>query len=516
MTDHSTVTQWLQQGIAAAKAGDTATARALLRRVTTEAPDNLAGWLWSSSVAETLLDRETCLLAALKLEPNHAQARAGLVAVQEHIIADLLQRSATALTVGRREAAHNLLTELVGRDSRNLTGWLRLSQIVESPEDKILCYENVLTLDPQNAEAQTGLAALQMPPELSAEDFDDVFNPWRAPAADAVPTAAEVSPVIALLGAEYVERYLPPLPETPPEPESPATARWHTFDNHRLCPYCATPTQAHDSHCAACGNPLWMLVRRVANPSSAYWILVACVLAVPFWTMIAIVGAFMVLARSFDIADSTKLLPLYLGLAHDLAPAVAAQILSYLPRLTFFIAAGVVIFSFSALALLLLRHRFALAFLWGYLAVVIAFSSGELVFYHSVLSIIAASAGIAVPLGLGIWSLQVQNDLAYDNVRLLLQLDKGLKTATDFLLRGRAYAKDKMWALSAIHLRRAAAMMPAEPTVFITLAVVCIHLNEYVMAESALATARSIDATLPAIEELSNLLAERRMAAKAA
>ncbi len=68
----------LQQGIAAAKAGDSFRARQALQRVTELAPDNELGWLWRASVASSPQETLTCLERVLEINPANAQALKGL------------------------------------------------------------------------------------------------------------------------------------------------------------------------------------------------------------------------------------------------------------------------------------------------------------------------------------------------------------------------------------------------------------------------------------------------------
>jgi twitching motility two-component system response regulator PilG len=68
------VTGLIQQGIAAAKQDDKATALYLLLQAVDEEPNNETAWLWLASVAETLEDKLYYLHKVLEINPNNNHA----------------------------------------------------------------------------------------------------------------------------------------------------------------------------------------------------------------------------------------------------------------------------------------------------------------------------------------------------------------------------------------------------------------------------------------------------------
>jgi len=73
------VTQWLREGIAAAKTGDAERARDLLLKVVDADEYNEQAWLWLSSVVDTDEDRGVCLENVLAINPHNNLAKAGLI-----------------------------------------------------------------------------------------------------------------------------------------------------------------------------------------------------------------------------------------------------------------------------------------------------------------------------------------------------------------------------------------------------------------------------------------------------
>src|SRR5512139_4243660 len=78
-----------------------------------------------------------------------------------------------AARAGERAEAHELLLRVVNADENNVRAWLWLSSVVTTLEDREVCLENVLTLDPANEAARRGLeevrAQIEATPEIEPE-----------------------------------------------------------------------------------------------------------------------------------------------------------------------------------------------------------------------------------------------------------------------------------------------------------------------------------------------------------
>ncbi len=70
---------------------------------------------------------------------------------------DLLKQGIAAARNGRKAEARDKLMLVVELDEQNEQAWLWLSGVVESDNDRRVCLENVLTLNPTSAVAQKGL-----------------------------------------------------------------------------------------------------------------------------------------------------------------------------------------------------------------------------------------------------------------------------------------------------------------------------------------------------------------------
>ncbi len=83
------INKWLEQGIAAAKAGQKQQARTLLQQVVENDPNNETAWLWLGTAMETDAERIKCLKQVLAINPNNQSARKRLVLLEKraHILA---------------------------------------------------------------------------------------------------------------------------------------------------------------------------------------------------------------------------------------------------------------------------------------------------------------------------------------------------------------------------------------------------------------------------------------------
>lgn len=73
----------------------------------------------------------------------------------------MLDDAIQTIRMGNRDEGRRLLEEILETDENNEEVWLWLSSVVDSDEDREVCLENVLALNPNNVVAQKGLEALR-------------------------------------------------------------------------------------------------------------------------------------------------------------------------------------------------------------------------------------------------------------------------------------------------------------------------------------------------------------------
>jgi twitching motility two-component system response regulator PilG len=148
-------TDLLREGIAAAKAGDKAQTRRLLREATLLDPKNETAWLWLAGVSEAPKEALECLQRVLEINPGNDRAREGIKAAR-------LQAAVMEAKAGNKAVARRHLLEVTEQDPRNETAWLWLAGVADSPQGMISCLQKVLAINPKSEQAQRGMRAAQL------------------------------------------------------------------------------------------------------------------------------------------------------------------------------------------------------------------------------------------------------------------------------------------------------------------------------------------------------------------
>jgi len=79
---------------------------------------------------------------------------------QQSNFADLLQAGRVAYTAGKRKMAHDLWREAANIDPYNEQVWLALLDVIESDNDKRVCLQNILSINPMNVQARRQLVKI--------------------------------------------------------------------------------------------------------------------------------------------------------------------------------------------------------------------------------------------------------------------------------------------------------------------------------------------------------------------
>jgi twitching motility two-component system response regulator PilG len=145
----------LRDGIGAAKAGNKALARQLLRELTTHDPNHETAWLWLGGVAEVPQEALRCLEQVLHINPNNAQAKQGLRSMR-------LRAGIADAKAGNRVGARRHLLAVTQEDSANELAWIWLAGVAETPQNAVYCLQRVLELNPNNTQAAEGLKSTRL------------------------------------------------------------------------------------------------------------------------------------------------------------------------------------------------------------------------------------------------------------------------------------------------------------------------------------------------------------------
>jgi hypothetical protein len=97
----------------------------------------------------------------------------------------MLNKAIMAAKAGRKAEARQLLEAVLDTDERNERAWLWLSGVVDDDERSI-CLENVLSINPDNQAARRGLAMLR----AASAPIRPLPAPGPGPAASAAPPSS--------------------------------------------------------------------------------------------------------------------------------------------------------------------------------------------------------------------------------------------------------------------------------------------------------------------------------------
>ncbi len=115
------------------------------------------------------------------------------------VVAELLTAAANAARSGDRDRAQKLLRRAADTDPYDETIWWELLAVVATHEDRLVCLENILAINPSNAEARRLLRL--------ANIGYDVGDLTPAPPAEALSAApADVRPLSTLLPRPLARR----------------------------------------------------------------------------------------------------------------------------------------------------------------------------------------------------------------------------------------------------------------------------------------------------------------------
>lgn len=388
----------------------------------------------------------------------------------------LLQAGIAAAKTGQRERARGMLLRVIEHDEENVTAWLWLSGLVDDLEERRICLENVLTLEPDNALARKGLARLQQMREVA-------------------PPPEEVEP-------------------PPPGPPQPAAARpYDAFDDEYLCPYCTAETEPKDRRCKECGNKVWVSFRKREKRSTAMWITLALQ---AYNTLQAM--ALPVLMGILLFGSSSPMMTEILGLYTNQLGIQAADVQFWI-RVGFFLSLLPFLFSLGVLIGLYLRWKpvfylllvnAVLGLLFVVISVVASVLSTDLA--GGVFGGVYVGAAVAVLVAFGrlYLAFQLEEDFPLERRRILFRLDSDVTSAPMILARGHEYTKRKMWGMAALHMRRAVGMTPQRMDGRLALALTYMKLGRYDEATETLERARRIDPDDPQIDELEAFLEQKR------
>lgn len=379
-----------------------------------------------------------------------------------------LQDGIAAAQAGRADRARALLLRVIEVDEHNVQAWYWLSRVVESPQEREICLENVLTLDPSHTAVQAELAELRRQ-RVEAE-------------------AAE------LLSEQVLKAAIP----LTAEEQLIADAAVEPLH----CPYCGALTGAGDRQCPVCARDLYVKEPKSKDHSMYSWGLVVGWFALANYTWLGVVVYYLFsgVASAADAsprAGSTfKTLGELLGLEGSGTGVVD------LPLAPVLLAEGM-IFVVSLLVAWGLYRRIRF-FYW--LTVALLLFSPLTIVYQVVTAESVSLLGVVIQGGIFLWAIGFAF-MAYDEFtwvehRLDATVDRDVESHSALYARGRDHAGQEMWAKAASHWSKAVALSPGHPEYRTALASAYINLGQPERALEHLHKVRQIEPHNPRVREL--------------
>lgn len=358
-----------------------------------------------------------------------------------------LEAGIAAAKTGDRKQAYSLLRQVVDADEGNEKAWLWLSEVAETAENRRICLENVLTLNPHNQVAKRGLAKL----DGEAQQIELADSPKTT-------VRKEYQPISAAAAMLYPDQQVKEWEWRDPTPNHQRNQVGYQTDTQyqdiwtqdvEMCAYCAHEVQPEDKKCSKCQRPLFIWQYRYPTPSSHMHVL---------WVLLLGVGQLYLLQGIINIISTGNLI---------------TAVPSLLLTATFLLLAGGVYFrqswahttSIALLATLFLITVVTFLFRDELVqlnmdsldpaigALVGSLANGFIVFIMlfqliTIIVSLVAAAFFAGP------------DFERHYMRHIAVVSKGLNDATQYHDAAQRLAKAGMWATAVLHWQRAAAKSP--------------------------------------------------------
>lgn len=283
------------------------------------------------------------------------------------------------------------------------------------------------------------------------------------------------------------------------------------FDNEWLCPYCLALTGPEDQYCPACRHPLVLYERKGGKRSVWLWRGIFVQYAVAIYLIAFGAGAMTLVVKFNGVSDPVPFLPLYLGLASGQPADLDRLVLEVFPRWVFWSIVGATLYSIFLMIVLTIRLR--MGHLLYMLNAGIVFALGGLTLYlfrESMLVAIICLVVMSIGIAQLFIALKITPDFSYRSRRLKLVPDQGVKDHTNFFLSGRDYAKEGLWGLAALHLRRAVVARPQNAQYRLALAMAYLNVKRYKLADEMVAEAERLAPGNPKVAELRRFLQKQK------
>jgi tetratricopeptide (TPR) repeat protein len=347
--------------------------------------------------------------------------------MQNQGIEQLLREGIAAAQAGQKEQARQLLLQVIAEDEEQESAWLWLSDLVDDPEEKQICLENVLALNPGNTAAQDGLRRLREQEPISVPEAEDIQRPVRGAGPDS--SRVEIDPF--------------------------------------GCPYCGGPVGGEEPHCNHCGRSVEVRLHKRPGGTELARVVVFFLLLGIAARLEGYLVSEVVSAEPFPEWVSRSALRFAIGQA-SFSPEGITDDLANLAHLLTLVHHVLAVLCVVAAIFLAFRSRVAYIGSFALAGLLVAASlAGILTGLTGWLPtlLLAGLAAITVK-----WLADSAIAFEWQTRHYYASLDRNLRDGVDFYHRGQRYGEMGMWAKAAAHWQVATQMAPDQTHYHLALA----------------------------------------------
>ena len=151
---------FVQRGIDAMDGGQKELASQYFDQALEHDQKNTTAWLWLANLADSNEGKLSYLEKVLEFEPDNATAKAAHNQAKHEINQALLAEARAAAVAGRKAESHDLLNAFIAENPESEDGWILRSHLADGFAEKIAAFEKVLSINPDNLVARSGLDSL--------------------------------------------------------------------------------------------------------------------------------------------------------------------------------------------------------------------------------------------------------------------------------------------------------------------------------------------------------------------
>ena len=354
-----------------------------------------------------------------------------------------LQLGIAALKAGEKEKARELFMAVIENDENNEQAWLWLSGAVNNHEDKKICLENVLTLNPNNQAAKRGLNKISQSSLPNQQTFRREITPPNLAGAILYPERHTQSwdwhdptPDRQVLGTPEIVQ------------ESSYNDIWEQDDE--ICAFCAQGLVGNELKCPRCGQKLVTKTYLYPQPDMNLNILWIMLVGISQLYMLQAIYNFLVTRSFLTILFPVFLMIVFLGLTAGV----------YFRKYWAYLSSIIILITILFITLI---GMFIPAELTSNAMVQLTPVIDNVV--NPVINLLGTALRgfqtLAIFIALFVAGLRAGPDFERVETRRIAKLEKGQKSASSYHGTAQRAAKRGEWATAVLHWQRAAAKSPA-------------------------------------------------------